>query len=113
MDDPDGPRGTWDHWMVWNIPPQTTEIAEGKELEGVAGKNSWGKTGYGGPCPPKGVHRYRFRLYALGVMLDLPPDFALKPDGGTYSVRELAFECAEVSFRIGDSERLHWRLSFE
>ncbi len=71
MDDPDAPMGTWDHWVVWNIPPTMTEIHEGEEPQGVGGKNSWGRTGYGGPCPPSGTHRYVFKLYALDTMLNL------------------------------------------
>ncbi len=70
MDDPDAPMGTWDHWVVWNIPPATKRIDS--EPEGTPGKNSWGKTGYGGPCPPSGTHRYYFKLYALDSVLDLP-----------------------------------------
>ena len=72
MDDPDAPVGTWDHWIVFNIPPSTKQIAKGTEPNGVAGKNSWGKTGYGGPCPPSGTHRYFFKLYALDTELNLP-----------------------------------------
>jgi hypothetical protein len=71
MDDPDAPKGTWDHWVVWNIPPKTTEIAEGKAPQGVVGKNSWGKTAWGGPCPPDRQHRYFFKLYALDTQLNL------------------------------------------
>jgi len=70
-DDPDAPVGTWDHWIVFNIPPTTKKIEEGSEPEGLGGKNSWGRTGYGGPCPPSGVHRYFFKLYALDTMLNL------------------------------------------
>jgi len=70
-DDPDAPVGTWDHWIVFNIPASTTKIEKGKEPTGTAGKNSWGKTGYGGPCPPSGTHRYFFKLYALDTELDL------------------------------------------
>ncbi len=70
MDDPDAPAGTWDHWVAWNIPPATRRIDS--EPEGVAGKNSWGKTGYGGPCPPSGMHRYYFKIYALDAVLELP-----------------------------------------
>ena len=70
-DDPDAPVGIWDHWVVFNIPTDTTKIAKGTEPSGVAGKNSWGKTGYGGPCPPSGTHRYFFKLYALDTTLDL------------------------------------------
>lgn len=69
MDDPDAPMGTWDHWIQWNMPPDTKKID--KQI-GIGGKNSWGKTGYGGPCPPSGVHRYFFKLYALDTMLELP-----------------------------------------
>jgi len=65
MDDPDAPGGTFDHWIVWNIPANTTAIAEGKAPQGVAGKNGFGKSGYGGPCPPSGEHRYVFTLKAL------------------------------------------------
>ncbi len=71
VDDPDAVGGVWDHWVVFNIPPTIREIQEGKEPVGRAGKNSWGKTGYGGPCPPIGEHRYFFRLYALSKTLAL------------------------------------------
>ena len=72
MDDPDAPVGTWDHWVVFNMAPSTKQIAKGAEPEGIAGKNSWGRTGYGGPCPPSGTHRYFFKLYALDTELNLP-----------------------------------------
>lgn len=71
MDDPDAPVGTWDHWVVFNISSSVGEIKEGEEPVGVKGKNSWGKTGYGGPCPPDREHRYFFKLYALDIELDL------------------------------------------
>ncbi len=71
MDDPDAPAGTWVHWVVWNMDPGTTRIAEGEEPEGVEGTSSFGRRGYGGPCPPGGTHRYYFKLYALDTMLDL------------------------------------------
>jgi|TARA_B100002003_G_C14057583_1_gene509216 Raf kinase inhibitor-like YbhB/YbcL family protein len=70
-DDPDAPVGTWDHWIVFNIPADTKEIVKGQEPRGLGGKNSWGKTGYGGPCPPSGTHRYFFKLYALDSELSL------------------------------------------
>jgi Raf kinase inhibitor-like YbhB/YbcL family protein len=72
MDDPDAPGGTFDHWVVWNIPPNTTAIAEGQPPQGVAGRNSFRKNGYGGPCPPDREHRYFFKVYALDTMLNLP-----------------------------------------
>ncbi len=71
-DDPDAPVGTWDHWVVFNIPSTTKKIQKGEEPSGTPGKNSWGRTGYGGPCPPSGTHRYFFKLYALDTLLNLP-----------------------------------------
>ena len=70
-DDPDAPVGTWDHWIVFNMPTTTNKINKGREPTGTAGKNSWGRTGCGGPCPPSGTHRYFFKLYALDTELDL------------------------------------------
>ena len=68
MDDPDATGGaTWDHWLLWNIPPETKEISENSVPAGaIQGKTSWGTNKYGGPCPPKGSspHRYMFKLYA-------------------------------------------------
>lgn len=73
VDDPDATGGVvWDHWLVFNIPPDIATIEEGEEPPGVSGKNSWGRTGYGGPCPGSGNHRYFFKLYALDTALDLP-----------------------------------------
>lgn len=74
VDDPDAPRGTWDHWVLWNISPQTTEIQENSTPAGaITGENSWPKNAYGGPCPPSGSHRYFFKLYALDSMINLAP----------------------------------------
>jgi Raf kinase inhibitor-like YbhB/YbcL family protein len=90
-DDPDAPAGTWSHWVVFNLPPQVTALKEGVPPEQTLpaavtggsqpaggdfsqarqGKNDFGKTGYGGPCPPRGTHRYYFRLYALDKTLEL------------------------------------------
>jgi len=70
VEDPDAPRGVFDHWLVWNILPNEA-IAE-RSNPGISGTNSFGKTGYGGPCPPSGTHRYFFKVYALDTELDLP-----------------------------------------
>ena len=71
--DPDAPKMVWDHWVVWNIPPETTLIDEGGLPAGsLEGRNSWRRNDYGGPCPPVGTHRYFFKLYALDTTLDLP-----------------------------------------
>ena len=71
-DDPDAPSGLFTHWIVWNIDPKTTSIGEGSAPGGVQGKNDFGKSGYGGPCPPSGTHRYFFKIFALDRQLDLP-----------------------------------------
>ena len=70
-DDPDAPGGLFTHWLVWNIPPQTNSIAEGSAPKGVHGTNDFGKSGYRGPCPPPGTHRYSFKIFALDRELDL------------------------------------------
>ena len=72
VDDPDAPSGLFTHWAVWNISPQTSTIAEGSTPKGVHGTNDFGKSGYGGPCPPSGAHRYYFKIFALDRELDLP-----------------------------------------
>ncbi|RMG30761.1 MAG: YbhB/YbcL family Raf kinase inhibitor-like protein [Gammaproteobacteria bacterium] len=70
--DPQAPKMTWVHWVLYNLPPDTEGLPEGVgvlpdgTLEGI---NDWGRTGYGGPCPPIGRHRYFFKLYALDCQL--------------------------------------------
>lgn len=76
MDDPDVPKhirpdGVWDHWIVYNISPNTRKILEGQEPEGTLGNNTSNAVGYQGPCPPDRQHRYIFKLYALDTMLAL------------------------------------------
>lgn len=76
-EDPDVPKnlredGMWDHWVVFNIPPDTAAIAENSEPAGTPGLGTNGKTGYAGPCPPDREHRYFFKLFALDTQLDLP-----------------------------------------
>lgn len=72
MDDPDATHGTFDHWVVWNIPPGSS-IAEAT-AEGTAGLNGKKENKYTGPCPPSGVHHYHFKVYALDTKLSLPKD---------------------------------------
>ncbi len=69
VEDPDAPKGTFDHWLVWNVPPG--RILEENRISGISGTNGAGKTGYHGPCPPSGFHRYFFHVYALSNSLDL------------------------------------------
>ena len=71
VDDPDAPKKTWVHWVVWGIDPKVREIREGSLPKGaVQGTNDFGKRRYGGPCPPSGRHRYIFKLYALDRPVD-------------------------------------------
>ena len=73
-DDPDAPAGTWVHWVLYDLPADTTSLAEGTKGIGVEGVNDFRKSGYGGPCPPRGsTHRYYFKVYALDKQLGLTP----------------------------------------
>jgi Raf kinase inhibitor-like YbhB/YbcL family protein len=73
VDDPDAPMGNWDHWVVFNILPDVTRISEGTPPPSPAlqGWNDFRRVDWGGPCPPRGIHRYFFKLYALDTMLGL------------------------------------------
>jgi hypothetical protein len=72
VDDPDAPHGLFTHWIVWNIDPKTTRVAENSApTAGVQGLNDFGKRNYGGPCPPSGTHRYFFKIFALDTKLEL------------------------------------------
>lgn len=78
VDDLDALGGTWDHWLLANLQPDS-QIAENTTPAGaVVGKNSFGKVEYDGPCPPSGTHHYRFTVYALDTVLDLPTGFGKK-----------------------------------
>jgi Raf kinase inhibitor-like YbhB/YbcL family protein len=70
VDDPDAPRGTWVHWVSWNI-PVSGHIKE-NTATGIEGLNDFGKHQYNGPCPPSGIHHYHFKVYALDEILNLP-----------------------------------------
>ena len=86
VDDPDAPSKTWVHWVIWNLPADTRELAEGAAgptlPDGAKqGKNDAGGVGYGGPAPPPGkAHRYFFKLYALDTTLDLKAGEATRQD---------------------------------
>ena len=71
VEDPDTPRGTVTHWIVWNILPQKSQFVEGEKIDYPQGINVFGTVDYKGPCPPSGTHRYFFKLYALDTILDL------------------------------------------
>jgi Raf kinase inhibitor-like YbhB/YbcL family protein len=84
LEDPDAPGGTFTHWVLFDMPAETKGLGEGIPPEGEVrlgpggaaarqGKNDFGKLGYGGPCPPRGTHRYVFLLYALDAPLNLKP----------------------------------------
>jgi Raf kinase inhibitor-like YbhB/YbcL family protein len=70
IEDPDAGE-TFDHWLVWNIPPD--EFIAENSVPGIQGRNGFGRNEYGGPCPPTGKHRYFFKVYALNTMLKLEP----------------------------------------
>lgn len=72
IDDPDAPSGTFDHWIVWNLPPDLKVLQEGAKVS-EQGTNGFRETRYRGPCPPRGnPHHYHFKLYALDTRLNLP-----------------------------------------
>lgn len=81
VDDPDAPSGVWTHWVLFNLPRDTSNLDENATSlsNAVQGVNDFKKTGYGGPCPPSGkAHRYFFKLYALDTTLNLPAGAARK-----------------------------------
>jgi hypothetical protein len=73
MTDPDAPNGNWVHWVLFNIPANISQLQQGASVPNgaVSGKNSYGKTGYNGPCPESGTHHYAFKVWALDTELDL------------------------------------------
>jgi Raf kinase inhibitor-like YbhB/YbcL family protein len=105
LDDPDAPAGTWNHWLLWDIPRDTHSLPEGDghPAKAKSGTNDFGQRGYGGPCPPKGrgSHRYFFRLFALNT-----PSLGLGP-GAKRTALEAALHkhaIAEASY-MGRFER--------
>jgi Raf kinase inhibitor-like YbhB/YbcL family protein len=79
FDDIDAPRGTYVHWILWNIDPSVKEIKENSVPERVVqGVNDFKKLNYGGPCPPRRAHKYVFKIYALDTLLNLNPNLTKK-----------------------------------
>ena len=108
MDDPDSPSGTWDHWVLFNIPGQSESlqsIPAGESPAGVSAKNSWGKTGYGGPCPGSGSHRYFFRVYALDAAIVLPMDEGDSRDAVERAMRGHVVAYGELTGRYERAKR--------
>lgn len=83
-DDPDAPMGIWVHWVIYNIPADKRSLDEAVSQEPELtdgtrqGMNDFRRTGYGGPCPPGGTHRYYFKLFALNTVLNLKPSATKK-----------------------------------
>lgn len=94
MEDPDSPGGNWVHWRVWNIAPTTTCIKENSVPKGaIQGLNTFGQSGYGGPCPHSGEHGYVFRIYALKTPLHIPAEAS-----------ELMFRNALIGNTLGEAD---------
>ncbi len=80
LDDPDAPSGDWVHWIVWNIQVKGNSVKINEDSSpGTEGTTSFGSPGYGGPCPPRGTHRYSLRIYALDTILNIR-EGASKPE---------------------------------
>jgi Raf kinase inhibitor-like YbhB/YbcL family protein len=98
VDDPDA-RG-WVHWVVADIPADLTSVEE-DESPGIDGRNDFGRTGWGGPCPPSGSHRYVFEIFALSSELDLPAGFSADELRAALVGKVLASGRLTASYRRG------------
>ncbi|MFO7890341.1 MAG: YbhB/YbcL family Raf kinase inhibitor-like protein [bacterium] len=99
VEDPDAPAGTWIHWIVYGI-PIIDQIQE-NSVPGTQGRNDFDKLDYGGPCPPSGVHRYFFRIYALDKTLSL--EEGIDKDALIKAMDEHILEQAELVGRFGNT----------
>jgi Raf kinase inhibitor-like YbhB/YbcL family protein len=106
VDDPDAPSGNWNHWLLYNVPPATRALTAGVATTPTLGDgsrqgtNDFGRTGYGGPCPPRGSnHRYVFKLYALSAPLELEP--GAKRDAVLKAVKDKTLAEARIIGRYG------------
>ncbi|MEX0607566.1 MAG: YbhB/YbcL family Raf kinase inhibitor-like protein [Halofilum sp. (in: g-proteobacteria)] len=112
MDDPDVPLalredGMWDHWIVYDIPPDLRELGEGEEPNGTHGLGTAENLDYFGPCPPDTEHRYYFKIYALDTRLNLPERASKQQveqamQGNVLDQAELMgrYECAEENKKM-------------
>jgi Raf kinase inhibitor-like YbhB/YbcL family protein len=103
--DPNAPKRVWVHWVLYNIPPSATGLPEAVSATALPagvrqGKNDWDRTGYGGPCPPIGRHRYFHKLYALDTVL---PD--LKQPTKADLLRAMEGHVLEVVELVGTYEK--------
>lgn len=104
VDDPDAPRGTWTHWIAWNIDPMIKEIKENSVPTGaIVGVNDSGETRYDGPCPPSGTHRYFFKIYALDTVLNLP--YGSGKVGLEKAMKDHIIDMGELMGKYSRSER--------
>lgn len=95
MDDPDAPKGTFTHWIVWNINPKINKIEENSTpIDTVVGINSANENKYHGPCPPSGTHRYFFKIFALNSKINL--NFNTNKDKLEKTIKNYIIEQAEL-----------------
>lgn len=95
VDDPDAPGDVWTHWTLWNILPDISTIEENSVPDrAVQGVTSFGNSGWGGPCPPQGIHRYYFKLYALDIWLN--PDSTQAKDALEKAMEDHILDKAEL-----------------
>ncbi len=99
VEDPDAPAGNWVHWIVYGIP--VIDRIQENSVPGTQGKNDFDKLDYGGPCPPSGVHRYFFRLYALDTTLNL--EEGIDKDTLVNAMEDHILDQAELVGRFGKS----------
>jgi len=108
MDDPDAPSGTFTHWLLSDIPVSRTTMQEGIRTGiGTAGTNDFGRSGYGGPCPPKGhgPHHYGFHLHALGRALTLAAGFTREDMDAAFRGHVLATTRLTATYERGSKHR--------
>ena len=109
--DPKAPKMVWNHWLLYNIPPTAKGLPEGVKPNALPagtlqGKNSWKKTGYGGPCPPIGRHRYFHKLYALDIRLpDMDGLTATRLLKGSQQTEGIPVLAVSALARVEDRER--------